>query len=337
MPLHFRDVHCEKEGVSVDLNLTIEDGTLTGLTGPNGAGKSAILRLAAGSVHPDSGHVEAPGRALLAADSFGCPDARLIRQSIDAALKAEPGLLLIGPCFALTDHVYQSDTLRCLHDLRRSGTIILLISHDLTLLERHCDEVLVVEKGRIVGRGDPRQVLADYRQRFIETREGFAAALRPVSRHGDERARITAVEILREDGAPANVVASGETVTVHVRLEFLASVEDPVIGVLIRSRIGVNVYGTNTELEGIGIGPCVSGDQLELRFSFPCHLCAEQYTLTVASHDPDGTAHDWLEEAISFTVADTRYTAGVANLRARVDVRRAPKSSNEFVPLARTN
>jgi hypothetical protein len=38
----------------------------------------------------------------------------------------------------------------------------------------------------------------------------------------------------------------------------------------------------------------------------------------VASHDPDGTAHDWLDDAIAITVTDERYTAGVANLHAKV-------------------
>jgi lipopolysaccharide transport system ATP-binding protein len=40
----------------------------------------------------------------------------------------------------------------------------------------------------------------------------------------------------------------------------------------------------------------------------------------VASHDPDGLWHDWLEDAVSFAVGDDRYTAGVANLRATVTV-----------------
>jgi lipopolysaccharide transport system ATP-binding protein len=38
----------------------------------------------------------------------------------------------------------------------------------------------------------------------------------------------------------------------------------------------------------------------------------------VASHDPDGVWHDWLEDALPFSVADSRYSAGVANLRATV-------------------
>ncbi len=84
----------------------------------------------------------------------------------------------------------------------------------------------------------------------------------------------------------------------------------------------MSVYGTNTELEKIDIDPCSAGDQLELLFTFACNLCPLEYTLTVASHDPDGVAHDWQEDAIRFTVSDTRYTAGVANLQAQISVRR---------------
>ena len=48
--------------------------------------------------------------------------------------------------------------------------------------------------------------------------------------------------------------------------------------------------------------------------------CPGEYTVTAASHDPDGVWHDWLEDAAGFSVADDRYTAGVANLRATVRI-----------------
>ena len=97
-------------------------------------------------------------------------------------------------------------------------------------------------------------------------------------------------------------------------IRFADAVADPVVGLMIRSRAGMNVYGTNTELEGIKLGPRAAGDVLHLTFAFRCELCAMEYTLTVASHDPDGVGHDWLDDAIAFAVADTRYTS--ANSRA---------------------
>ncbi len=87
---------------------------------------------------------------------------------------------------------------------------------------------------------------------------------------------------------------------------------------MIRTRVGLDVYGTNTELEKVKAGPCAPGDVLQFEFRFRCDLCPGEYTLTAASHDPDGTAHDWIDDAVAFVVADSRYTAGVANLRAKV-------------------
>jgi len=89
---------------------------------------------------------------------------------------------------------------------------------------------------------------------------------------------------------------------------------------MIRTRIGFEVYGTNTELEKLDLGSRVAGETLRVVFSFPCDLCPQEYTITAASHDRNGVWHDWLEDAVAFSVADTRYTAGVANLRARAEV-----------------
>jgi lipopolysaccharide transport system ATP-binding protein len=107
---------------------------------------------------------------------------------------------------------------------------------------------------------------------------------------------------------------------IKVQVRFRDAVADPVIGIMIRTRIGLNVYGTNTELEKLKLGPCPAGATLELAFAFWCELCPQEYTLTVASHDPDGVWHDWLEDAVAFSVSDTRYTAGVSNLRAQVSL-----------------
>jgi lipopolysaccharide transport system ATP-binding protein len=100
-----------------------------------------------------------------------------------------------------------------------------------------------------------------------------------------------------------------------------------VLGMLIRTRIGFEVYGTNTELEGVKIGPRKAGDTIVAEFSFLCDLCPNAYTITLASHDPDGTAHDWLDDALAVTVTDKRSTVGVANLRARVKVETAAASA----------
>ncbi|MDA1315248.1 MAG: Wzt carbohydrate-binding domain-containing protein [Acidobacteria bacterium] len=303
------------------MNLAFETPLVVGLSGPRGSGAVELLRLIAGQQRPESGVVEGFENAALAEASFTSADPAEIQRSIDEALSSAADVILIGPSLALADAVFQHGAMARIQDLKRRGRWIFLASQDLSLLERRCDEVVVMRDGAVSERGDPQETIRNYRAWLIEQYKKTAGGeVRPVARHGDERVRVGSIEIHDAAGRPVQVVQSGERITVLVTLEFLADVAEPVAGILIRSRVGINVYGTNTELEKVSFGPCRAGEHVELRFSFDCNLCAEQYTLTVASHDPDGVAHDWLEEAIFFTVADTRYTAGVANLRASVEV-----------------
>jgi hypothetical protein len=150
--------------------------------------------------------------------------------------------------------------------------------------------------------------------------EGASGALTPRVRRGDGRAEVLRVETIGENGRATGVWRSGELAIVRIDVRFRDAVADPVIGMMIRTRIGLNVYGTNTELECLKLGPCAAGETLTVTFAFRCELCPQEYTLTVASHDPDGVWHDWLEDAVAFSVSDNRYTAGVANLRATARV-----------------
>ena len=193
-----------------------------------------------------------------------------------------------------------------------------------TCIRRLADEVWWLHKGKLAGRGDPDEVLAAYRK-HVATQlrawgESITPPLAPTVRRGDGRAEILRVETVGESGKPTMVWRCGERAVVRVAVRFREAVADPVVGIMIRTRIGLNVYGTNTELEQLKLGPCIAGNTLELAFAFWCELCPGEYTLTAASHDPDGVWHDWLEDAVAFSVSDSRYTAGVANLHAQVSL-----------------
>jgi lipopolysaccharide transport system ATP-binding protein len=233
------------------------------------------------------------------------------------------------PCNAVLQHplakadaVTKARVISRFVELRRAGATLVLISHDEPLLERCADEIWWLRDGQLVARGDPAEILPLYRRHVAialrHSGAGQRAALSPTLRHGDGRAALESIELLGENGEPSTVWRSGEAVAIRVRVRYAAEVPDPVVGILIRTRIGLNVYGTNTELENLHPGPLRAGETLRVTYRFQCHLCPGDYTVTAASHDPDGVWHDWQEDAVAFAVADSRYTAGVANLRAQV-------------------
>ena len=327
MGLVFENVRYARPGGDLEVAWNIPSGAFVGLVGPNGCGAEDVLRLAGGLAKPQAGRIACRG-ARLAAASLSSADPEAVRRSIAAAVEDAPAALLLGPSPALIDRAGLMGLLADLHRLQRAGTTIVFFTHDLGLLERHADEVAAFEAGKIVDRGDPRSVLGRYRERELR-REAAAArgnGMQPVERRGDGRIRVESVRLTDADGNDAAFIRSGTAATVEVRLRAAQEVAETVVGIMIRSRIGVTVYGTNTELEGVALGAPAPGERAVVRFAFDCALCPGEYTLTAASHEPDGTAHDWLEEALFFTVEDDRYTAGVANLRARVTVEKYRKA-----------
>jgi len=287
------------------------DGALIGLIGEDAGGARTLVRLIGGREEPASGEVEAsPPRRWLGPEGV---------------LNLAPaGTLALEHSLALRDAVVRARALTGLERLRRSGATIFLLAHEQELLRSLADEIWWVEEGRLAARGDPAEVLERYNRHVAERLREWAATisqpLAPSLRRGDGRAELVQLETLDAGGRPAWVFQSGAPMRVRVAVRFHQEVADPVIGILIRTRVGFEVYGTNTELERLRLGPCRPGQTLTVTFSFACELCPQEYTITAASHDPDGVWHDWLEEAVSFLVTDTRPTAGVANLRARVSL-----------------
>ena len=295
----------------VDLDAAAPDGAIIGVIGEDGSGKGRLLRLAVGQAQPASGVVEARDPRRLSG-----PDATLDLSPV--------AVLAMEHTLARHDALVRERAAISLDRLRRAGATVLLVSHEPDLLREICDEVWWLDQGKLAARGDPAEVLGAYAghiaQRVRAWGETMPASLAPRLRRGDGRAEVLKLELLGESGQPTAVLRSGELAVASVTVRFREPVADPVVGLLIRSRAGMNVYGTNTELEKLKLGPRAAGDVLRITFAFRCELCAMEYTLTVASHDPDGVGHDWLDDAIAFAVADTRYTAGVANLRAIVRV-----------------
>lgn len=300
-----------------DLTVSAPSGAVIGVIGEQGAGKVALLRLAAGLEKPLGGQVV-------------CEGARRYLNACDSLDLSAVELLAMEHSLAQQDALAKAQALVAIDRLRSEGTTVLIASHETDLLRRLCDEIWWLDSGVLRARGDPGEVLDAYQECVVEKFRAWGetqpSPIRLSLRRGDGRAEILSLETLGEAGQSTTIWRSGEQVSVRVLVRYSQPVEEPVIGILIRTRIGLAVYGTNTELEKIKTGSFLAGDRMRTVFQFRCDLCPGEYTLTAASHDPDGTAHDWIENALAFVVTDSRYTAGVANLRARVEAAKVPAS-----------
>ena len=247
-----------------------------------------------------------------------------VRLAFSTAIHVDPEILIVDEALAVGDAIFANRCVKKFEELRERKVTVLFVSHDLGLVKRLSDRAALMLNGRVEAYGSPSDVVNRYVGLVLERQSRDEPEQEPVGthRHGDGVSRILQAELLNARGEVTRVFQSGEPMRIRVRARAEKDLEHPVVGVLIRNRLGIDVYGTNTRVEGLDLGQIQAGQQFEAEFRFDCLLTRQDYTLTVATQYAEGYSQDWLDDALQFSVVDSKEVAGLANFKAEVEWRR---------------
>lgn len=248
-----------------------------------------------------------------------------VRLAFATAIHVEPEILIVDEALAVGDAIFANRCIQKLEELREKNVTILFVSHDLGLVKRLAHRAILMMNGHILAEGKPSDVVNRYVGLVHEYEQEKCAAvsnLAPSFRHGDGTSAIVDVKILNEHGIATSIVNCGEKMIVRVRVRFDKQSENPMVGILIRNRLGVDVFGTNTRLEQKTLGMFQPGETLEIDFAIDCLLTRQEYTLTVATQHWNGASQEWLDDVVAFSVADPKDVAGLAHLPTGIEWRK---------------
>jgi ABC-type polysaccharide/polyol phosphate transport system ATPase subunit len=86
----------------------------------------------------------------------------MVRLAFSAATAIEPEILLVDEVLGAGDLAFQGKAERRLNQMMEKARILVVVSHNLAVLPRLCDEGLWLEKGRIRAQGPIEDVIAAY-------------------------------------------------------------------------------------------------------------------------------------------------------------------------------
>ena len=264
-----------------------------------------------------------------------------VRLAFSTAIHVDPEVLIVDEALAVGDAIFASRCVQKFEDLRRKNVTVLLVSHDLGLIKRLADRAAFMLDGKIVMQGAPKDAVNRYvgfvldRERASKERSagllaesGSSISSKSSFRHGDGASRVLEVHILNAIGEICHAFRPGEAIILRVRAAFHQPVSNPVVGILIRNRIGMDIFGTNSRLEHAELGDFEAGEEIEVEFELDCLLSRQEYTVTVAVQYWNGLSQDWLDDVLDFRVEDTKDVAGVLNLNTRVRHRKIFPAGN---------
>ena len=96
-----------------------------------------------------------------------------MRLAFALAIYVEPDILLIDDILAVGDEEAQQKCIKKIFQLKQSGKTIVVVSHNMNMIERLCNQVILLERGKIVHKGLPQDVIPRY-QEVVGDKKGIA-------------------------------------------------------------------------------------------------------------------------------------------------------------------
>jgi lipopolysaccharide transport system ATP-binding protein len=262
----------------------------------------------------------------------------IVRLAFSVAISIDPDILLVDEALAVGDIRFQQRCMTRIRELRDRGVSILFVTHDLDAAKRLCDELHVLEHGRLIRSGPAEHVANWYLGHMTQDDAASgqqAAGNQPAGltttenqiRHGDGAGRIRRVELLTIDGKPAGKARMDETYRLRFELEFLRPVATPILGFYLRDRMGTDLMGINTYQEQSHLPAAQPGDYLTVDFLLPMRIRPGHYSINpgLSYNQHEMRYMDWLNHALVFEVIDSqagRTVFGLMHPEVKVEVRR---------------
>lgn len=259
----------------------------------------------------------------------------MVRLAFSTALRADADTLLLDEVMAVGDAQFQRKCIDVFHGLKRQRKTIVLVSHDLPSVQRFCDHVYWLDKGRLAAAGDANDVIQTYLSVSQGAHLDTPALDSPEGtehRWGDGKVRFTEVTLTDEHGEPVTQVAPWTRLVLRTTIVASAAVEAPVFGLIIWLA-GQAVYSVNTRMQGIETGALRAGDRRRIDIGFTAALVNGRYRVSIAAAaEMDGGVYDWLNNATAFLVAGGRCGEGVCDLGAEFDFHGVPADVRATFP-----
>ena len=206
-----------------------------------------------------------------------------VRLGFSVAINVDPDILLIDEILTVGDESFQRKCAEKFDALKELGKTIVIVSHGLGSVKDLCDEVALLDHGRLVSIGKPDDVVDQYLGGVEKNvrRDGEHGM-----RFGQGGASIDRVEILNKDGLPTDTVLSGDAVTFRMEVSAEAAIENPAFRLEFHNPHGMVLAGSNTRYHSLATPTLVGKQRIDYHID-ELRLLPGAYDLSATIFDLD--------------------------------------------------
>lgn len=277
-----------------------------------------------------------------------------VRLAFAVIAHVDADILVVDEALSVGDAVFAQKCMRFIRGFQEQGTL-LFVSHDTAAVQNLCESAIWLGYGQIQMMGTSKEVSESYLQftlqevygdeaRLTSMASGEAAAEPAAEETASDpeapsiidcgaiatvrdniaaakgwktgRADILSVSLTRLSPGPKGVFEGGERVRMTVRAKTHEPLQSPILGFLVRDRLGQDLFGENTlPFTSRVATPVGAGTTFEGVFEFRLPMLPNgQYAVmsSVADGDlSDNVQHHWMHDALIINVSSSKIRYGL--------------------------
>lgn len=261
-----------------------------------------------------------------------------VRLAFAVAINIEPEILIVDEALSVGDVFFQTKCYHKFEEFKKMGKTILFVSHDLGSVGKYCDRVVLLNKGKKLAEGEPKEMIDLYKRVMAEEKagggkkeEGHVVAegeewkasmiLNPDKQeYGDKKAEIVDFGIFDSEDKITNTVTKFEDFSLKMKVHFHEDVMNPIFAFTIRDLKGTDLTGTNSMIEGEEFGMVEAGTDLTITFRQSLPLQKGQYLIQLGLTGYNGDeleVHHRLYDICCLQVFSNKVTGGYFDMETQ--------------------
>ncbi len=280
-----------------------------------------------------------------------------VRLAFAVIAHVDADILVVDEALAVGDAVFTQKCMRFIRRFQENGTLI-FVSHDTASVQNLCKSGIWLKNGRTEQAGTAKSVSEAYLQYTLQEIYGDESKLTSIapSAISDEactgetafdteaplainygavasvrdnidaakgwktgRAEILSVSLARLSPGQEGVFEGGERVRMTVRAKTHETLQNPILGFLVRDRLGQDLFGENTlPFTNRVSTPIKAGMAFEGVFEFRLPMLPNgQYAVMASVADGDrfeNLQHHWMHDALIINVSSSKIRYGLVGI-----------------------
>lgn len=257
-----------------------------------------------------------------------------VRLAFAVAINIDPEILIVDEALSVGDVFFQAKCYAKFEEFKRKGKTIVFVSHDLSSIAKYCDRVYLLNKGKMLGTGSPKEMIDLYKRVLVGQYDSESDTAGEASErtfrvgddtleYGTRQAVIEDAYITDEGGRKNSTIIKGTKFTIHLRVKFEDHIPGPIFAYSFKDAKGTEITGTNSMYEKAYTGCGEAGDVMDITFTQVMSLQGGNYLLSfgvTGFSGADFEVYHRLYDCLDVTVVSDKDTVGYYDMFSEVTV-----------------